>query len=73
VTKSILALKIYGIVKGVDIVIIINVTFKIITDQLGFFLILTIVCTNSYLLWECFVKLRTTKKKCLMINIIALY
>jgi hypothetical protein len=31
-----------------------------------------VVCTNSFLLYECLVKLRTTKEKRLMIDIMAL-
>ena len=52
--------------------IVINTTLKIITDQLGFSQIPTIVCTDSYSLWECLVKLGTTKEKRLMIDIMAL-
>jgi len=42
-----------------------------IIDQLGLSQILTIVCTDFYLLWECLVKLRTTKEKRLIIDIMA--
>ena len=57
---------------GVNIAIIINITFKMIIDQLSFSQIPTIVCTDFYLLWECLVKLKTTKEKRLIINIMAL-
>ena len=43
-----------------------------IVRQLDIPLPLTIVYTDSYSLYECLVKLRTTKEKRLMINIIAL-
>ena len=36
-TRSVLALAIYGIVEGVNIAIIINITLKIIIDKLNFF------------------------------------
>jgi hypothetical protein len=72
VTRSVLALEIYGIVGGVNIAIAINTTIKIIAKQLGFPLTPIVVCTNLYLLYECLVKLRTTKEKRLMINIMAI-
>ena len=36
-------------------------------------LILTVVCTDSYSLYKCLVKLRTTKEKHLIINIMAIH
>ena len=71
-TRSVLALEIYGIVGGVDIAIVINTTIKMIIDQLGLSQIPTIVYTDSYSLWECLIKLGTTKEKRLIIDIIAL-
>ena len=59
-------------VNKVDITIAIGTTLKIITDQLEFFIISTIVCTDSYSLYKYLVKLSTTKEKRLIINIIAL-
>ena len=67
-----LALEIYSIVKGIDIAISINNTIKIITKQLGFPPTFIIVCTDLYSLYKCLIKLSTTKKKQLIINIIAL-
>jgi len=52
--------------------IAINTTIKMITDQLGFTPIPTVVCTDSYSLYECLVKLGTTKEKRLMIDIMAI-
>jgi hypothetical protein len=72
VTRSVLASKIYGIVGGVNMAITINTTIKMVTDQLGFSHPAITVCTNSYSLYECLVKLGTTKEKRLMINIMAL-
>jgi hypothetical protein len=67
-----LASEIYGMVKGVDMLITINTIIKMITKQLGFPSTPIIVCTDSYSLYECLVKLGTTKEKRLMINIIAI-
>ena len=72
VTRSVLALEIYGIVGGVDMAIAIGTTLKMITDRLELPVIPIIVCTDSYSLYECLVKLSTTKEKRLIINIIAL-
>jgi hypothetical protein len=72
VTKSVLASEIYGIVGGVDIAIAISTTITIITNQLELPKLPTIVCTDSYSLYECLVKLRTITEKRLMIDIIAL-
>jgi hypothetical protein len=72
VTQSVLALEIYGIVGGVNIAIVINTTIKIIAKQLRFLLTPIVVCTNLYLLYKCLVKLRTTKEKRLIINIMAI-
>jgi hypothetical protein len=72
VTRSVLALEIYGIVAGVNIAIVINRTIGIIAKQLQLSHTLIIVYTDSYLLYKCLVKLGTTKEKRLMINIMAL-
>jgi hypothetical protein len=72
VTRSVLASEIYGIIRGVDIAIAIGTTITMITDQLELPKLPTIVCTDSYSLYKCLVKLRTTTKKRLMIDIMAL-
>jgi hypothetical protein len=72
VTRSVLASEIYGMVGGVDMAVAVNTTIKMIMDQLGFSHPAIIVCMDSYLLYECLVKLGTTKEKHLMINIMAL-
>jgi hypothetical protein len=67
-----LASEIYNIIKAVDIAIAINTIIKIINKQLGFLQTLIVVCTDSYLLYKCLVKLGIIKEKRLMIDIIAL-
>jgi hypothetical protein len=57
---------------GVDIAIAIGTTITIITDQLELPKLLTIVCTDSYSLYKCLVKLGITTEKQLIIDIIAL-
>jgi hypothetical protein len=59
-------------VGGVDIAIAINTTITMIMEQLGFKSIPIIVCTDLYSLYECLVKLGTTKEKRLMIDIMAI-
>jgi len=59
-------------VSEVNIVITIGTTLKIIIDQLELLVIPIIIYTNLYSLYKCLVKLSTTKKKRLIINIIAL-
>jgi hypothetical protein len=53
-------------------VLAMNSTIQIIIQQLDIPPPPIIVCTDSYSLYECLVKLRTTKEKRLMIDIIAL-
>ncbi|EFQ91980.1 hypothetical protein PTT_11032 [Pyrenophora teres f. teres 0-1] len=72
VTQSVLASKIYSIVNGFNISIAIATTLRMITERLGISAIPLIVCTDSYSLYECLVKLGTTKEKRLMIDIMAL-
>ena len=52
--------------------IVIGTTLKIITDRLKLPTIPIIVYTNLYSLYECLVKLGTTKEKRLIIDIMAL-
>jgi len=59
-------------VSGVNIVITIGTTLKIIIDWLKLPTIPIIIYTNLYSLYKCLVKLGTTKEKRLIINIIAL-
>ena len=71
-TRSTLASEIYGIVAGVDIAIAIGSTIDIVMLQLKLPPVPIVVCTDSYSLYECLVKLGTTKEKRLMIDIMAL-
>ena len=72
VTRSVLASEIYGMVGGVDMAIAINTTIQMITEQLTLPKTSIVVCTDSYSLYECLVKLGTTREKRLMIDIMAL-
>ena len=72
VTRSVLASEIYGMVAGMDIAIAIGTTLRMITEQLDLPSIPMVMCTDSYSLYECLVKLGTTKEKRLMIDIMAL-
>jgi hypothetical protein len=73
VIKNILVSEVYRIVAGIDIAFTISSILKIITTKLNLLsAILTIVCTDSFFLYKCLVKLRTTKEKHLMIDIIAI-
>ena len=72
VTRSVLASEIYGMVNGFDIGIAIATTLRMVTEQLRLPAIPLVVCTDSYSLYECLVKLGTTKEKRLMIEIMAL-
>jgi hypothetical protein len=72
VIRSVLALKVYKIVRGVNIAIAINITIKIVINQLRLLLTPIIICTDSYLLYKCLIKLGTTKEKRLIIDIIAI-
>jgi hypothetical protein len=47
----------------VNIVVVIGTIFDIVIQRLGFSNIFIIVCTDSFLLYECFVKLGIIKKK----------
>jgi hypothetical protein len=67
----VLASEIYSIINGVNIGIALAIILRLITDQLRLPEILLIICTNSYLLYECIVKLGTTQEKRLMIDIIS--
>jgi hypothetical protein len=72
VTKSVLALKIYGIIGEINILFAIGFTLTMIIKQLGLPIIPIIVCTDSYSFYEYLVKLGTIKEKRLIINIMAI-
>jgi hypothetical protein len=70
--RSILASEIYRIVAGIDMSFAISSTLKMIIEQLSIPSIPIIVYIDSFLLYECLVKLGTTKEKRLMIDIMAI-
>jgi IS1 family transposase len=72
VTQSVLALEIYSMVNSFNIGITITTTLRMIIERLRLLAIPLVICTDLYSLYECLMKLRTTKEKRLMINIIAL-
>ena len=72
IIHSVLILKIYGIVSGFDMGFAIYTTLNIITDRIGLNRIPFIIATDSFLLYKVFVKLGTSDKKRLIINIIFL-
>lgn len=72
VTRSVLASEIYGMVSGFDLGTVISSTLRMITDRLGLPTIPLTICTDSYSLYECLVKLGTTKEKRLMVDIMSL-
>jgi hypothetical protein len=72
VTRSVLASEIYGMVAGADLAYAIGSTIAKVMEQLELPAVPIVVCTDSYSLYECLVKLGTTKEKRLMIDIMAL-
>jgi hypothetical protein len=56
--------------KIVNIAIAINPIIRIINKQLGFPQTLIVIYTDLYLLYKCLIKLDTTEKKRLIIDII---
>jgi hypothetical protein len=67
-----LASEIYAMIHGVDMSISINTTLGMIATRFNIPKILLIVCMDSFSLYECLVKLGTTKEKHFMIDIISL-
>ena len=69
VTRSVLASEIYGTAAGIDTGYVVTQTINMVTDHLGLPKIPLIVCTDSYSLYECLVKLGSTMEKRLMIDV----
>jgi hypothetical protein len=67
-----LAFEICGIVNNLDLAYIITVILKIIIDQRNLPEILIVFYIDSKFLYECIMKLRITKEKYLIINMIAI-
>jgi hypothetical protein len=57
---------------GVDIAYVIGSTLNMVIKQLDLPMILIVVYTDSYSLYECLVKLGTTNEKRLIIDIMAI-
>ena len=72
VTRSVLTLELYAMAAGVNITISISTTLAMVTQRLKIEGIPTVVYTDSLSLYKCIVKLRTTKEKRLMIDIMAI-
>jgi hypothetical protein len=72
ITRSVFAFEVYAIAHGVDIAIAIGSTVNKIINRLRLPKTPIIICTNSLYLYECFMKLETTKEKRLIIDILAL-
>ena len=63
-----LALKLYIMVVEVDILIALLSIINIIINKFGIKQLLIIICTDSFSLYKCIIKLDITKKKRLIIN-----
>jgi hypothetical protein len=72
VTRAVLASELYAMVAGVDMLVSLSGTVNMVTKKLGLPHLPTVVCTDSLSLYECIVKLGTTKEKRLMIDIMAI-
>ena len=72
VTRAVLASELYAMVAGIDAAISISTTLRLIMQQLKLPPVPTVVCTDSFSLYECMVKLGTTREKRLMIDIMAI-
>ncbi|KAI0991711.1 hypothetical protein K3495_g16476, partial [Podosphaera aphanis] len=72
ITRAVLASELYGMVAGIDMGISLTTTLQMITEQLEIAPVPVIICTDSFSLYECLVKLGTTKEKRLMIDIMAI-
>lgn len=59
-------------IHGVDIGIAIGATLQMVTSRLNLPTVPIVTCTDSFSLYECLVKLGTTKEKRLMIDIMSL-
>ena len=72
VTRAVLASELYSMIAGVNTAISLSITFARICQQLGITNFPVVVYIDSFSLYECLVKLGTTKEKRLMIDIMAL-
>jgi hypothetical protein len=65
-------LEIYGMASGFNSAAVVSTTLYLITDQLELPRVSLVVYTDLYSLYECLVKLGTTKEKRLIVDILAL-
>lgn len=72
VTRAVLASELYAMTAGIDFAISTSGTLNMITKQLGLKPIPVVICTDSFSLYECMVKLGTTQEKRLTIDIMAI-
>lgn len=72
VTRSVLASEIYGLVGGFDLGFVLASTLQMITGRMKLSPVPLVVCTDSFSVYECLVKLGTTTEKRLMIDIMSL-
>lgn len=72
VSRSVLVSEIYSLVGEIDMAISINTTITKILENFNFQTLPSVVCTDSFSLYDCLVKLGTTREKRLTIDIIAI-
>jgi hypothetical protein len=72
VTRSVLASEIYGMVAGFDTAFVLTATLETVMKRLGLPRLPLVVCTDSYSLYECLVKLGSTTEKRLMVDLMGL-
>ncbi|KAI0998094.1 hypothetical protein K3495_g10097 [Podosphaera aphanis] len=72
VSRSVIASELYAMIQGIDIAIPLCTTLNQIVTQLGLPRVPLIICTDSFSLYECLVKLGITKENRLMIDIMAI-
>ena len=63
VTRAVLASELHAMVAGIDMAISISTTLKLITEQLKLRPIPVIICTDSFSLYECMVKLSSALRR----------
>lgn len=69
IIRVVLALELYVMVVGIDMLIAFLSIINMIIDKLGIKQLPIVVCINSLLLYKCIVKFDIIKEKRLMINI----
>ena len=72
VTRSVLASEIYGMVQGFDVGYVIHHTVNTILERLSLPKAPLVLCTDSFSLYQCLVRMGSTNEKRLMIDLMAL-